>query len=98
MTRIEADWTWTGERFERGVVVEFGDDGAFDALGEGKGHVPGIASQRPDQVDRLAIDLISKSIDPRLAQPGCHVVGHPDRSSDSDRAICGMVVTEWGRG
>jgi formimidoylglutamate deiminase len=30
--RIEADLTWTGERFERGVVVGVGSDGRIDAV------------------------------------------------------------------
>jgi len=30
---IEADWTWTGSRFERGVRITVGDDGRIAALG-----------------------------------------------------------------
>jgi len=31
---LEADWTWTGTRFERGVRVALGPDGRIAALGE----------------------------------------------------------------
>lgn len=31
---LEADWTWTGARFERGVRVAIGPDGRIAALGE----------------------------------------------------------------
>lgn len=33
MTVFEADWTWTGARFERGVRVRVGPDGRIAALG-----------------------------------------------------------------
>jgi formimidoylglutamate deiminase len=33
MRTFEADWTWTGARFESGVRVQVGDDGRITALG-----------------------------------------------------------------
>lgn len=33
MKVVEADWTWTGERFEEGVRLAVGDDGRFAAVG-----------------------------------------------------------------
>ena len=30
---VEADWTWTGERFESGVRIRIGDDGRIEAVG-----------------------------------------------------------------
>ncbi|MFZ5623735.1 MAG: formimidoylglutamate deiminase [Gemmatimonadota bacterium] len=30
---IQADWTWTGERFERGIQVAVADDGRIEAVG-----------------------------------------------------------------
>lgn len=37
MTILEADWTWTGARFEAGVAVELGDDGRIASVGSTAG-------------------------------------------------------------
>ncbi|HYG61661.1 MAG TPA: formimidoylglutamate deiminase [Thermoanaerobaculia bacterium] len=51
---LEADWTWTGERFESGVRVRVGDDGRITTVGplaeapdrrlEGQALLPGMVS------------------------------------------------------
>lgn len=51
---VEADWTWTGERFESGVQLRIGDDGRIEAVGalgaapdlllSGRALLPGMVS------------------------------------------------------
>lgn len=51
---VEADWTWTGERFESGIQLRIGDDGRIEAAGpleaapdlrlSGRALLPGMVS------------------------------------------------------